>query len=58
VVQASLDEALKFFESAIIYQFNGFWPRMIALHNWIRRCGSLSFLMKLISTPMLGVSLE
>lgn len=35
VVQDSLDEALKFSESALICRFNGFWPRLIALHNWI-----------------------
>ena len=35
MVKASLDEALKFSESALICRFNGFWPRMIALHNWI-----------------------
>jgi len=35
VVQASLDEALKFFKSAIICRFNGFWPRLTTLHSWI-----------------------
>ena len=35
VVQASLDEAFKFSESALICRFNGFWPRLSALHNWI-----------------------
>ena len=35
VVQDSLDEALKFSESALICRFNGFWPQVIALHNWI-----------------------
>ena len=35
VVKASLDEALKFSESALICRFNGFWPRLTTLHNWI-----------------------
>ena len=35
VVKASLDEALKFSESALIFRFNGFWPRLMALHSWI-----------------------
>ena len=35
VVQASLDEALKFSESNLICRFNGFWLRLKALHCWI-----------------------
>lgn len=35
VVQASLDEALKLSKSALICRFNGFWPQLTALHNWI-----------------------
>ena len=35
VVKASLDEALKFSESALICRFNGFWPRLTTLHSWI-----------------------
>jgi len=35
LVQASLDEALKFSESALVCRFNGFWPQLTALHSWI-----------------------
>ena len=35
VVQASLDEALKFSKSALICWFNGFWMQLKFLHNWI-----------------------
>jgi len=37
VAQASLNEALIFFESALICRFNGFWPRFTALHSWISK---------------------
>ena len=37
VVQASLDEALKFSESALICLFIGFLPQLTALHNLISK---------------------
>ena len=34
MVQASLDETLKFSEIALICRFNGFLPRLTTLHSW------------------------
>jgi len=35
VVHDSLDKAFNFSESALLCEFNGFWPWLKALHNWI-----------------------
>ena len=35
VVDRSLEEATQFEETALIYRFNGLWPRLADLHQWV-----------------------
>ena len=35
MVDRSLEEATQFEETALIYRFNGLWPRLADLHQWV-----------------------